>query len=158
MKKSILILACAFGMFACSNDAANKTTETETEDVEVVESNDDSDNEDSWVKGSITSVRPYGSIYSCDDCFPGLVASFYQYGMGEDGSIEGMWYWDNKNDDKTQLVILSQEFMEGEISGWVGEFKFPGNNDVYEFGIIEDRFTVTQDGDFYEYEYVEHED
>jgi hypothetical protein len=102
---------------------------------------------------------PRGTIFRCDDCFGGLVASYFQCAIDDNRNVVGIWYWDNKNPEKTAMNITKQEFIAGEDSGWVGSFIFPGTKDKYEFGVIGDHFTLrTKEGDFWEYDYESFEE
>lgn len=145
MKKNILVLVCCLSLFAC--DTA-PSLDTQNEEVEMEE-----------VK---TDVQPQGDIYECYDCYASLNTSYYQVGYSEDDSeIIGIWYWDNsyQEAEKTSLEVLEQSYIEGEIEGWVGEFRFPSSQEITSFTIIETLFSITEEDGFYlEYNYIKTEE
>ena len=82
----------------------------------------------------------------------------YPVAFSKDGKkIVGLWTWEKmqfeKPGAKQKMIIVSQEYVSGEISGFTGVYKSPNSNQKYEFGVVEDRFTIESDGDLREFEY-----
>lgn len=150
MKKTLLLAAIGLFLFAC--EKPNETTTVADPATETTEM--DAMNETSNEVQETAKAEPNGTIYGCDDCFPGLRGSWYQVDVDWDAKkIHGIWYWDTENEDKKEMKILEQEFSEGEeISGFGGKFEFPSSGNVYDFGIVESNFNVSSGDDFYQYE------
>lgn len=113
--------------------------------------------------GSNTAQKTYsksaflqtsGSIFRCDGFYNGIASEWVQVAFSEEGNdIDGIWYWNSEDESPVKLEILDITFSEGEISGFSGELAFP-SGDKYEFGQVEDRFTLTHPGGrFQEFDY-----
>lgn len=158
MKKYILLpLACSSLLFSCGNESdgnANSATTTQT-------SNDEDSDQTTTAPNTETTAqkeRPRGTIYRCDGFRPGTASEWVQVAYADkENKIVGIWLWDSNNEKKVQVKILEQRFAEGEISGFAGTFEYPGG-DKYGFGIVEDRFNISTDDQFQEFEYEGHED
>lgn len=101
-----------------------------------------------------TPIQPRGTFYRCDGCHPALASEWFQLAYNDEmDEVVGLWYWDTKNDQKIELILLEQQVIADEEFGSVGEFKFPNSPFVYEFGAIDRFFNVTDsDGNRFEYE------
>ncbi len=96
---------------------------------------------------------PTGSIYRCDGCSGGITSEYFQIEYNKDfDKVLNIWYW-NTSDTKPMIVkIVEQEFVQGEISGFTMTINFPGSNDKYYLGLIEDHANLSDDnGMFKEY-------
>jgi hypothetical protein len=159
MKKHYLALACAFALVACGNSEKETASEnTETEVTEAVQEETPVEEEKVIEEVVDENMKPQGSIFRCEGCAPGLDAEYYQVAFSKDGKkIVGLWTWEKmqfeKPGKKVKLKILSQEYVNGEISGFTGVFQTPNSSQKYDFGIVEDRFTVSFNGNFEEFEY-----
>lgn len=76
--------------------------------------------------------------------------------------IDGIWLWDqmqgDKPGEKEQMIILEQDYHEGEISGYTGVFQYPGvESAVYNFGSVGETFALEFGETRFEYEYFKSE-
>lgn len=99
-------------------------------------------------------LQTSGSIFRCDGFYNGIASEWVQVAFAEEGNdIDGLWYWNSEDENPVKLNILDITFSEGEISGFSGELAFPSGG-KYEFGQVEDRFTLTHPGGrFQEFDY-----
>lgn len=93
--------------------------------------------------------RARGTIYRSDGFRPGVASEFIQVAYNDDfDRIVGIWYWNNRDQNKIRLEIVNQEVITGdEISGAAGDLRFPGDSEVYGFGIVEGIFALTDSND-----------
>lgn len=107
--------------------------------------------------GVFCSVDEEGVLYMSNSPRPDNATEFLLIAYKEDYSgIESIYYWTDMDPDRMKLIIHSQEFSEGEISGYTLEVSWPGNDEVIGLGLIEDRANlVFADGTFQEYEMVQ---
>lgn len=103
---------------------------------------------------AINPLEEEGVLYSSNSPRPDNATEFLLIAYKEDYSgIESIYYWTDMDPDRMKLIIHSQEFSEGEISGYTLEVSWPGNDEVIGLGLIEDRANlVFADGTFQEYE------
>ncbi|GEM_PF-6571524 len=61
-------------------------------------------------------------------------------------------YWNTNDEKPLQFEIISQEYFNDEIAGYSGTLKIPGDDSIFEFGLIEERFNLLyNDGLFQEF-------
>jgi len=90
--------------------------------------------------------------FRSDGFRPGLASEWIEVILvPDDNIIHSISYWSTANDDKIAITVIEQEFFIDEISGFGGKIRFR-TGDIYEFGMIEDRFNLLDDyGLFQEY-------
>lgn len=66
---------------------------------------------------------------------------------GDTQKITEMWYWSSADEKKMAFEIVSQKFTDGEISGYSGEVRFPGDKTTTKFSIMEDHFDLGNTAD-----------
>lgn len=90
--------------------------------------------------------------FRSDGFRPGLASEWIEVTLNpEENIIHSISYWSTANDDKIAIIVIEQEFFVDEISGYTGKIRFR-TGDMYEFGMIEDRFNLLDDyGLFQEY-------
>jgi hypothetical protein len=96
---------------------------------------------------------PFGTIYASKAFRPDNVTEFLQVGLSDDYTkIVSVFYWTDRDPQPIQLTIHSQEYVDGEISGFTAKISFPGNDEIIGLGLIEDQANLTfADGTFQEY-------
>ena len=99
--------------------------------------------------------KPKGAIYRADGARPGMASEWVQVDYDKKvNKINGIWYWNVKNEKPIQVKVLKQEFSsdpEGMISGYDGELSFYKGHKAG-FGIIEQTFILEDDGMRVEFE------
>jgi len=100
-----------------------------------------------------TEQIPFGTIYASKAFRPDNVTEFLQVGMNEDYTkIVSVFYWTDRDPKTIPLTIHSQEFADGEISGFTAKISFPQSDEIIGLGLIEDQANLSfPDGTFQEY-------
>lgn len=161
MKKRILIFA--FGLListsSCSTSScSNSSTTTEqTQDSVATETiQEETPKVETEVKEEKTEVtevdysnqETFVNVYRSDGFRPNMASEWVQVRTNSDMSkILEILYWNVQDENKIKLEIVSQEYSDGEISGYTGEVRFPNESETVGFGIIEDRFNLTPEGE-----------
>ncbi|AFM05948.1 hypothetical protein Fleli_3632 [Bernardetia litoralis DSM 6794] len=161
MKKHILIFA--FGLLISSSACQSSTsttasdenavdsasaavvtpeeTETPTETTPVVV-------ETPTEEVDYSNQETFVNIYRSDGFRPNMASEWVQVRTNADmDKILEVLYWNVQDENKIKLEIVSQEYSEGEISGYTGEVRFPNDETTTDFGMIEDRFNLTPKGE-----------
>lgn len=101
----------------------------------------------------VSEQIPFGTIYASKAFRPDNVTEFLQVGMSDDyNTIVSIFYWTDRDPKTIPLTILSQEFVDGEISGFTAKISFPESDEIIGLGLIEDQANLSfPDGTFQEY-------
>ncbi len=151
MKKHILIFAFGLLVSISSCSTSSKTTEPkQTQDSVATETIQE---ETPKVKTEVTETdysnqETFVNVYRSDGFRPNMASEWVQIRTNSDMSkILEVLYWNVEDENKIKLEIVSQEYSEGEISGYTGEVRFPNDSETVGFGMIEDRFNLTPKGE-----------
>lgn len=138
--KFSLLASALFLCYACQTATTTETAvakdsvavETTTEPVTTTEN---------------TNQETRTLTYRSDGYRPGIASEWISVKTGaNDQNILEIAYWNSNDENKTIFEIVSQKFVDGEISGYSGELRFPGDTEATGFGIIEDRFNMGKEG------------
>lgn len=152
-KYSILSVALALSFAACgSSDAPTSNTNTENKDAAV-------STKAPKTESASTNLDPKDeklnkSIYRSDGFRPGVASEWIQVAYPEGGKkVLAIWHWDTNDEKPHELKIISQEYMDGEITAITGKLIYGADTDTASFAIVENRFTLmTGDADGQEFE------
>jgi len=104
-----------------------------------------SDELNSFETYSISDTDHLVLTFRSDGVRPGLTSEWIELVVDvEENKIINMHYWSTANDSKSAVLVIEQDYFMDEISGFVGKIRF-SSEDVYEFGLIEDRFNLLDD-------------
>ncbi len=133
----------ALALFFCAS-CQTPTTNTETavaKDSVAVETTPITETTTSVEQTSESVTMTYRS----DGFRPGLASEWISVKHAEVGGTQKIieiLYWSTADEKKIKAEIVSQKFVDGEISGYTGELRFPDDTEATGFGIIEDRFNL----------------
>lgn len=153
MKEILFMLLFSILLNSCNN---GKMQNSLSEDVDDLERNAIFDSMEEFNKertSELEEIEPFGNIYVSYEAHPGNKAEFLQIGLGESMQhIIAIFYWTDQFDDPVRLIILEQNYEEGEISGITAKIAWPENAIQAELGIIENRANLLYaDGLFHEF-------
>lgn len=165
MKKHILIFA--FGLLISTSSCSNssKTTDKTQDSVATETIQEETPKVETEIKEEKAEVtetdysnqETFVNVYRSDGFRPNMVSEWVQIRTNSDMSkILEVLYWNVQDEKKVKLEIVSQEYSDGEISGYTGEVRFPNDSEIIGFGMIEDRFNLSpKDGKMQEFTYEE---
>jgi PBP1b-binding outer membrane lipoprotein LpoB len=150
MKKSFLklnFLALAlFFCVSCQTPATNTEAATVTDSVAV----EATPTETTTTTAAEQTGESVTITYRSDGFRPGVASewvSVKSVQVGDTQKITEMFYWSTADEKKMAFEIVSQKFTDGEISGYSGEVRFPGDKTTTKFSIMEDHFDLGNTAD-----------
>lgn len=154
-----LLFSTIFLLFACGNSteassASSDTASTEATEVaaqasEPAASSEEANDED--------ESETFTATYRSDGFYPGIASEWVAVTTdSETAAITKIEYWNTDDETKVSLRIIQQTYHDEGMPGYDGTLAFP-DQDPIGFGIVEDMFNLTHEGDrfqqfIYEYE------
>ncbi len=155
------LLIIAFFLFACGNSADSSSASSDATSPETPETTAELASDTPAPNGEADAEdmesETFTAVYRCDGFYPGIASEWVAITTdSESATIIKAEYWNTDDETKVALRIIEQTYFDEGMPGYTGTVVFPGQDPIG-FGIVEDMFNLTHDGDRFQQFVFEYE-
>lgn len=130
----------AFALFlcySCQNSTSN-TENTVAQDSMAIKTNSAETLATTESTGEDTTT-----IYRCDGFRPNVASEWLSVKSSKiPPKLVEIWYWNTVDEKKVQFEIVSQDFKEGDFSGYIGKLRSDNDTTTKTFGLVDEHFNI----------------